>query len=114
MRQTVTDRGIIFLRMHKLLTKSEVTPLELIPMKNFINNDPSTLTDAGNDLRNRIMRAHKFYLTLDKSKAMNLVKKPNGYLPGIPFYKTSSSGTTQMKRTDQVSLLDCVMATALR
>ena len=86
MRQTVTDRGIIFLCMHELLTKSEVTPLELIPMKNFIHTKPSTLTDAGNDLRNRIMRAHKFYLTLDKSKVMDLVKKPNGYLPGIDSF----------------------------
>ena len=86
MRQTVRDRGIHFIRMHELLTKSEITPTEQRELSKFTNTSDSTLTNAGIDLKERIRQANKFFKTLQRSKAVDLVKKSSGYMPGIDSF----------------------------
>ena len=86
MRQTVSNRSKGIIRALESTSKSEVTPSELQSLQDFTKASDETFTQAGKDLKARVLLSVRFYKSLRSSDAVETIVPKSGFMPGVDSF----------------------------
>ena len=87
MRQTVINRSEGIIRPLESTSKSEVTPSELKYLEAFTKSSDTTFTEAGKDLKVRVMISVRFYKTIQSSDDVGVLVSPkSGFIPEVDSF----------------------------